>query len=430
MLDLLLAERYQDVPDGHDPLTRKLAALAEQLASRRRWQLERTIALSNTANTGVTEIAEMVSLVGDAGKRAEDVVDQVAAMSRSVGAIADSSDAACRTADQVAESVAAGTQASAQARATMTDIAAATADTRTKIDALAEASAQIGSIVDDIEAIARQTNLLALNATIEAARAGEAGRGFAVVAGEVKTLAGQAAQATVDIRARIETVRDGTAAIVAAMDASADKVASGQTVIDRTNAEMTCIDDQVQTMARVTRDITRLLTDQTETAETIARDTETIARLGRDNLRSVERIVAEMEQADGPMAALIDALAGTDAGLDTVYVAQSDHVVWVRRLAQKLVGRAGLKAAELADAHQCRLGRWANRQTDPQLVDHPDWPALHTAHADVHRSGIETARRYEAGDLDGAVAVFADTRTASETVLALLSRIAKDVAPT
>lgn len=50
------------------------------------------------------------------------------------------------------------------------------------------------------ETIASHTNLLALNATIEAARAGEYGKGFAVVAQEVKSLAGQAASNSKELR--------------------------------------------------------------------------------------------------------------------------------------------------------------------------------------------------------------------------------------
>lgn len=70
----------------------------------------------------------------------------------------------------------------------------------------------IGKITGTISDISEQTNLLALNATIEAARAGESGKGFAVVASEVKGLAGQTAQATQDIRLRIENVQKSTEA--------------------------------------------------------------------------------------------------------------------------------------------------------------------------------------------------------------------------
>jgi methyl-accepting chemotaxis protein len=66
---------------------------------------------------------------------------------------------------------------------------------------------EIGKVIDVIQDIAEQTNLLALNATIEAARAGEAGKGFAVVATEVKELARQTADATEDIRRRVEAIQ-------------------------------------------------------------------------------------------------------------------------------------------------------------------------------------------------------------------------------
>ena len=65
----------------------------------------------------------------------------------------------------------------------------------------------VGLVEEDVqrfagtnEEIAKKTNLLALNATIEAARAGAAGKSFAVVAQEVKNLANQAKQNSVDFR--------------------------------------------------------------------------------------------------------------------------------------------------------------------------------------------------------------------------------------
>ncbi|MBU2729622.1 hypothetical protein HAQ00_00500 [Acidithiobacillus caldus ATCC 51756] len=62
--------------------------------------------------------------------------------------------------------------------------------------------------IQDIRSIAYKTNLLALNAAIEAARAGEHGRGFAVVADEVRNLSGLVSTATDNIHKNISELQD------------------------------------------------------------------------------------------------------------------------------------------------------------------------------------------------------------------------------
>ncbi len=79
-----------------------------------------------------------------------------------------------------------------------------------QVDELGIAADSIGNVLESITDISEQVNLLALNATIEAARAGEAGKGFAVVANEIKELARQTADATSEIRERIEGIQQTT----------------------------------------------------------------------------------------------------------------------------------------------------------------------------------------------------------------------------
>lgn len=82
------------------------------------------------------------------------------------------------------------------------------------IDQLGLAANSIGKVIETISDISDQVNLLALNATIEAARAGEAGRGFAVVANEIKELARQTADASQDIKGKVEGIQRTTSVTV------------------------------------------------------------------------------------------------------------------------------------------------------------------------------------------------------------------------
>ncbi len=112
------------------------------------------------------------------------------------------------------------------------DVRMLVSDSAAKVRELDEKGQQIGKIVNVIEQIAGQTNLLALNAAIEAARAGEQGKGFAVVAEEVRHLAEQSANATKDIAALIQGVRDTVTTTVSSIETTDSSV---QNVAKRVN---------------------------------------------------------------------------------------------------------------------------------------------------------------------------------------------------
>jgi len=92
---------------------------------------------------------------------------------------------------------------------------------------LSEQSQAIGEIIATVNDLSEQSNLLAVNASIEAARAGEQGKGFAVVAQEVKSLAEQSKQATVQVRAILGEIQKATTSAVLATEQGSKAVEAG-----------------------------------------------------------------------------------------------------------------------------------------------------------------------------------------------------------
>lgn len=196
--------------------------------------------------------------------------------------------------------------------ASVSEIARSTEQTRTttmaaldgaraasaRMEELASAARQIDTVVEMIVEISEQTKLLALNATIEAARAGEAGRGFAVVANEVKELAKGTAEATDDIRRRVEGMRGSTQNAVDEIS----RVAHGMEGLGQSISSIaSAVEEQSVTMQEIARAIgetvqeTRVSNHQVEAGagavDRIAQELRSLSRRGQ-----VLRDIAEQAQ--------------------------------------------------------------------------------------------------------------------------------------
>ncbi|WP_441241988.1 methyl-accepting chemotaxis protein [Tardiphaga sp. 768_D3_N2_1] len=134
--------------------------------------------------------------------------------------------------------------------------------TDTIVRALADGAQQIEHVVELISTIAGQTNLLALNATIEAARAGDAGRGFAVVATEVKSLAGQTADATKEISTRIAQIQSATREAV-------DAIQGITATIEEVSAIATTIGSAIEEQGAATAEIARNVTQTAQATQDV-----------------------------------------------------------------------------------------------------------------------------------------------------------------
>lgn len=79
---------------------------------------------------------------------------------------------------------------------------------------LSEQSQVIREIIDTVNDLAEQSNLLAVNASIEAQKAGAHGSGFVVVAQEVRNLAQQSKDATLQVQTILNDIEKATSASV------------------------------------------------------------------------------------------------------------------------------------------------------------------------------------------------------------------------
>lgn len=259
-----------------------------------------TKAQSSTVATASEQMASNMTAVGASGDKLTTMLRNVAAaveeMTASIGEVAKNADDAASIANEAASL----TRASHE-----------------RISALGQAANEIGQVVEAIQDISEQTNLLALNATIEAARAGEAGKGFSVVANEVKDLAKQAAEATLDIRRRIERIQATTGEAVAA-------ITEVDQVIVRASRSSQTIAATVAEQRTATQEISRNLAENTGTVGVVMQNVSQGAQATREISEGIARVDTQA-QSTARIAEDTRAAGATLAGFATELTALVDQ---------------------------------------------------------------------------------------------------------
>lgn len=161
-----------------------------------------------------------------------------------------------------------------------------------KINFLNQSAQEIGQVVDTINDISEQTNLLALNATIEAARAGEAGKGFTVVASEIKSLAQQTAEATLEIKTKIENIQLSTQETVAEIEGVTVAIIDVNHMIDSVAA---AVEEQSVTTKEIAENVGQAANGIQEVTENVTQSSVVASQIAHD-IDNVNQSSSEMSK--------------------------------------------------------------------------------------------------------------------------------------
>jgi methyl-accepting chemotaxis protein len=124
----------------------------------------------------------------------------------------------------------------------------ATATISDSLNEIRTQASKINSVTLAVTKVADQTNLLSLNAAIEAERAGDAGAGFAVVAREIRRLADQSANSSLEIEQTVHEMHDAVNAGVSEVSALTSAVEQSVAVSNHIRQQFTEIIHRVEAM--------------------------------------------------------------------------------------------------------------------------------------------------------------------------------------
>ena len=268
------ADSLKDIAEGEGDLTTRLDVSTRdevgQLSESFNKFIEKLHQMITDIMQGVETLssssAEMASIADDMSNSADQTsqrANAVAAASEemnsnmnSVAAAMEQSSVNVNTVASAAEEMNSTINEIAQnaekARSITLDAVSKADESTTIMNGLSGSANAIGKVVETITDISEQVNLLSLNATIEAARAGEAGKGFAVVANEIKDLANQTSEASLDIKKRIEDIQKNSTSSLSSIEEISKVIAD---VNDIVSTIATAVEEQSSATGEIAQNI-------------------------------------------------------------------------------------------------------------------------------------------------------------------------------
>ncbi len=189
----------------------------------------------------------------------------------------------------------AGTDAVEQTISGMEIIRRRVEDIADNILVLSEHTQQIGEIIATVNNLADQSRMLALNASVEAARAGEEGKGFAVVALEVRNLADQNRDATVQVREILGEIQRATNAAVMVTEEGSKGVDQGQDLVNRAGGSISDLSHAIEEAALAAMQIAASTRQQTIGMDQLTQAMRTIKHATTETLSTTMQVKSSVQ---------------------------------------------------------------------------------------------------------------------------------------
>lgn len=257
-----------------DAASKTLAELSSHMSAGAEEMFEK----SNTVATAVEEMSANINNVAAAMEQSSTNTNMVAAAAEEMTS----------TINEIAENA-------GKARA-ISDRAVHTAEESSgQMDLLGKAALAVGKVVETITDISQQVNLLALNATIEAARAGESGKGFAVVANEIKALAKQTSDATLDIKGKITDIQTSTGGAVSGIDEISKVI---RTINEIVGTIAAAVEEQSSATQEISNNISQASGGIQEVNENVTQSSAVAVEISRE-INVVNHSASQMSKSSG-----------------------------------------------------------------------------------------------------------------------------------
>ncbi len=178
-----------------------------------------------------------------------------------------------------------------------------------RINALGEKTDAIRSIVLSVNDIAERSNVLALNAAILAAAAGSEGKSFTVVANEMKSLADQCKEATVQVRELLGDVERGIQASVALIEEAGKRGMSGTTFTDEASVSIHQLNSQVNDSSQAFQQIVAATNQQKLAFEQVSEALLSIRQATQQSAattQQLEQTTTELHRLSGDLVKSLD----------------------------------------------------------------------------------------------------------------------------